>query len=236
MSGAALSPPGFFRAAWLVASKDLRIEWRTLEALSSMLLFTLVVLVVFSFAFEVSTMRELGVERLVPGVLWIAVSFSAIVGFARSFHSERRNDTWTALQLAPVDRGSLFVGKALANMVKVLVLEAVALPLTGLFFSFDLLSVLPMLAGVVLLHTVGLVELGTLVSAVAARVGRGETLVAILLFPFSAPLFISAVKCTRAALAGQGPAEVKTWLMLAGGYDALFLLVALLTFEYILEE
>ena len=113
-------PPGFLRASWYIAAKDLRIEWRTLETLASMLLFTLVVLVVFSFAFGFSAGREIGIERLVPGVIWTAFSFSAIVGFTRSFQSERRNDTWTALHLSPIDRGSLFLGKMLSNLIKVL--------------------------------------------------------------------------------------------------------------------
>jgi heme exporter protein B len=232
----ATSPPGFLRASWLVAAKDLRIEWRTLETLASMLLFTLVVLVVFSFAFGFSAGRELGVERLVPGVIWTAFSFSAIVGFARSFQSERRNDTWTALHLSPVDRGSLFLGKTLSNLVKVLLLEAFTLPLTALFFDFNPLPIALPLVGVVLLHTVGLVELGTMMSAVATRLGRGETLVAILVFPFCAPLFISAIQCTSAVLAGDGLSGVRMWLALTAGYDVLFFLVALLTFEYLLEE
>ena len=229
-------PAGFLRAAGLVAAKDLRIEWRTLETLASMLLFTLVVLVVFSFAFGFSATRQIGVEKLVPGVIWTAFSFSAIVGFTRSFQSERRNDTWTAMHLAPIDRGALFVGKTLSNLAKVLLLEAVTLPLTALFFDFNPVPILLPLCGVVLLHTVGLVELGTMMSAVATRLGRGETLVAILVFPFCAPLFISAIKCTAAVLAGEGLESVRMWLTLTAGYDLLFFLVALMTFEYLLEE
>lgn len=229
-------PPSFWRGAALIAAKDLKVEWRTLETLTSMLLFSLIVLVIFSFAFELATVRQIGSSRLIPGVLWTVFSFTALIGFARSFQSERRHDTLTALQLSPLDPGSLFVGKTLANLVKISVLESLVLPLSAVFFDFDLISPLAPLIAVVALHTLGLAQLGTLAGAVAVRLGRGEALVATLLFPLSAPLFISAVTCTRAVLEGQALGAVSHWLWVAGGFDLLFFLVALLTFEYVLEE
>ena len=107
---------GFFRAARLVALKDLRLEWRTLETLSSTLIFSLIVLVIFNFAFGLSTLKQLGAARLVPGVIWIVIAFSAVVGMARSFQLERSSDTLSALFLAPIDRGALFAGKFAANL------------------------------------------------------------------------------------------------------------------------
>jgi heme exporter protein B len=228
--------PGFFRAAWLVAAKDLRIEWRTLESLSAMVLFALIVLVVFNFAFDLSTVRELGVERLVPGVIWTTLAFSGIVGFSRSFQVERRRDSMTALLLSPADRGALFVGKSLANLTTLVALEIVILPLSAVFFDFDLFAVGGPLALVVALHTWGLAELGTLLGAVASRVGRGEALLSTLLLPVATPLFISAVKCTSAVLDGRGLEPVSTWLLVALGFDMLYLFVGLLTFEFVVEE
>ena len=168
-AGDAHAGPGFLRGALAIAAKDLRVEWRTLEGLSAMALFSLIVLVVFNFAFDLATVRQVGAARLVPGVLWITFSFSGIVGFARSFQVERRRDSLTALVLAPVDRGALFAGKALANLAALLALEALVLPLSAVFFDYDLLSVLGPMLLVVGLHTVGLAELGTLFAAVAAR-------------------------------------------------------------------
>jgi heme exporter protein B len=235
-AGAAGSGPGLWRASAILALKDLCVEWRTLETLSAMGLFALVVLLLFSFAFSLDTIRELGPERLVPGVLWTVFSFSATVGFARSFQHELRNDTLTALALAPVDRGAVFLGKTAANLLKVLTLEALVLPLSAVFFDYDLLAVLGPLGAVVLLHTVGLAEFGTLAAAVAARLGRGEALVATLLFPVCSPLFISAVKCSAAAIGGRALATVGLWLGLTAGFNVLFLLVALMTFDYALED
>lgn len=230
------SVPSFARAVAVVAGKDLRLEWRTLGALSSMVLFALIVLVVFNFAFDLGTVREVGVARLVPGVLWITLAFAGIVGFARSFQIERRRDSLLALVTAPVGRGSLFVGKALANLVLLLVLELVLLPLSGILFDYDLVVHAAPLTLVLLAHTLGLAELGTLFGAVAAQVGRGEALLATLLFPAAAPLLISAVECTAKVLGGEGLAAVQHWMLVTLGLDALFFFLGLATFEFVVED
>lgn len=231
-----MSRPGFFGTARLVAAKDLRIEWRTLESLSAMVLFALIVLVVFNFAFDLSTVRELGAGRLVPGVIWATLAFSGIVGFSRSFQVERRRESLTALLLSPAERSALFAGKTAANLMVLFALELLILPLSAVFFDFDLLAVAAPLALVVVLHTWGLAELGTLLGAVASRVGRGEALLSTLLLPVATPLFISAVKCTAAVLDGSGLASVSTWMLVALGFDMLYLFVGLLTFEFVVEE
>jgi heme exporter protein B len=231
-----VSGPGTLRAAWIVAAKDLRLEWRTFDALSAMLLFSLIVLVVFNFAFDLTTVRQVGAARLVPGVLWTTFAFSGIIGFARSFQVEKLRDSLTALVLAPVDRGALFAGKALANLVTLAALQALLLPLSAVFFDYDLLAVAAPLGFVVLLHTVGIALLGTLFAAVAVRVGRGEALLATLLFPVASPLLISAVKCTTAVLDGNGLDSVRHWLLVSAGFDVLYFLLAVLTFEFVLED
>jgi heme exporter protein B len=228
--------PGLLRGAFIVAGKDLKIEWRTLETLSAMVLFSLIVLVVFNFAFDLTTVRQVGAARLVPGVLWVTFSFSGIVGFARSFEIERHRDSLAALVLAPVERSAIFAGKAMANLATVAALEALVLPLSAVFFDYDLVALFFPLVLVVLLHTVGLCEIGTLFAAVAARVGRGEALLATLLFPVATPLFIAAVKCTAAVLDGKPLSSVSNWMLVTAGFDVLYFLIAILTFEYILED
>ncbi len=228
--------PGFLRAALTVAGKDLRIEGRTLESLSGMVLFSLIVLVVFNFAFDLSTLREVGAGRIVPGILWTTFAFSAVVAFARAFQIERHRDSVAALLLTPVDRGALYTGKALANLASVLALQVVILPLSAVFFDFDLPASAAALAAVVPLHTVGLVVLGTLFGAVSAKLGRGEALVAMLLFPAASPLLISAVKTTAAALEGKSLSTVGNWLLVTAGFDVLYFLAALLLFEFVLED
>jgi len=228
--------PGFFRACGIVAAKDLRLEWRTLETLSSTVIFSLTVLVVFNFAFGAGAIRQLGVERLVPGVIWTVLAFASVVAMARSIQIERARDTISALFLAPVDRGALFAGKMLANLVKITLLQWILLPLTAVFFDYDLIAVAGPLVFVLFLHGLGLTELGTLFAAISTRLGRGEALLATLLFPAASPLLISAVKCTAACLADGSLSGVSQWLLIATGFDVLYFFVALLTFEFVMEE
>lgn len=226
----------FLRASWIVAGKDLRLEWRTWETLSSTLVFSLTVLVVFQFAFGLGTVREVGVARLVPGVIWTVVAFASVVGMVRSLQLERPRDTLGALFLAPVDRGAIYAGKMLANLVKLTILQVVLLPLTAILFSYDLLPIALPLAAVSLVHGLGLTELGTLFAGITTRLGRGEALLAVLLFPAASPLLISAVKCTAAAMESRPLGEVSDWLLVSVGLDVLYLMVALTTFEFVLEE
>jgi heme exporter protein B len=228
--------PGFFRACCIVAGKDLRLEWRTLETLSSTVIFSLTVLVVFSFAFGGGAIRQLGVDRLVPGVIWTVLAFASVVAMARSIQIERVRDTISALFLAPVDRGALFAGKMLGNLVKLTLLQWILLPLTAVFFDYDLIAVAGPLVFVLFLHGLGLTELGTLFAAISTRLGRGEALLATLLFPAASPLLISAVKCTAACLADGSLSGVSQWLLIATGFDVLYFFVALLTFEFVMEE
>jgi len=220
----------------IVARKDLRIEGRTKETLSATVLFALVELVVFGFAFDLDTIRRMGPGKVVPGLLWMTLAFSAIVGFARSFRLERAREALIAVALAPIDRGAVFVGKWIANLALLLMLEAVLLPLTALFFDVNIIDVAAPLAAVVLLHTVGLAALGTLFAAVVSRLGRGEALLATLLLPAATPLFLSAVHCTASVLEATPLAADRNWLLLALGLDVLYVLIAILIFDAILEE
>jgi len=236
MSAEPTRAPGFWFGAWLVAWKDLKVELRTLEGVAAMTLFSLSVFLVFGFAFDLATVRTVGPAELVPGVLWTAFVFSAIIGSTRTMQLERQQDSTTALLLAPVDRGTLFAGKALATFLALTALEAILLPLSAALFDYDLLRAAPSLALVVALHTVGIAELGILLGAVTTRVRRGESLLSILLLPASTPLFLSAVRSTEAAIRGEGLSGATTWLLVAAGFDALYFFVSLLTFEFVLED
>ena len=230
------SPPGFLGAALLVARKDLAIEGRTRESLAATVLFALIVLVVFAFSFDLDLIRRLGTSKIVPGMLWVTLAFSAIVGFNRSYAMERARDALTALALSPVDRGAIILGKTIANFGMLVMLEAVVIPLTGIFFDLDLVSVALPLAGVVLLHSLGLAELGTVFGAVVSRLGRGEAFLATLLLPAATPLFLSAVHCTGTVFEGGRLAADSKWLLVTAGLDVLYFLVAWLIADAILEE
>jgi heme exporter protein B len=236
VTGPAARPPGFFTAAAIVARKDLRIEGRTGETLLASALFALVELVVFGFAFDLDTIRRMGPEKVVPGLLWLTLAFAAIVGFTRSYRLERSREALSAVALAPIDRGAVFVGKWLANLALLAMLEAILIPLVALFFDVDIVGVALPLLLVVGTHTIGLAALGTLFGAVVSKLGRGEAMLATLLLPAATPLFLSAVHCTASALASQPLSADRRWLLLAVGLDVLYVLVAVLIFDAILEE
>ena len=236
MSAERPAPPGFVRAAALVARKDLAVEGRTRESMAASLLFALIVLVVFAFAFDLDFVRRTGVSKIVPGMLWVTLAFSAIVGFNRSFATERARDALTGLAIAPVDRGAVLCGKAFANLTLLVLLEAAVIPLTGIFFDVDMVTAAPPLAAVVLLHSAGLAQLGTIFGAVVSRLGRGEAFLATLLLSAATPLFLSAVHCTATVFEGSPLAGDAKWLLITAGLDVLYFLVAWLLADAILED
>ena len=165
-------------------------------------------------------------------------SFVALAPFPQVVELMAGNLTWTS-QLGgafAVDRGAVFTGKAAANLVQILVLEAILVPLSAVLFDYDLVAVAGEMLLLVVLHTVALVEMGTLFAAIAARLGRGEALLAILLLPASTPVFLSAVLSTQHVLAGEGLAPARSWLLVTAGLDVLYFLLAMLTFEFVLDE
>lgn len=227
---------GFVRAAWLVARKDLQLEWRTFDVLSSSVVFSVVVLLVFQFAIGGGAARQIASEALVPGVLWLAIGFSSVVGIARSMDAERRGDTLGGLFRAPIDRGAIYVGKLLANAIKLALLEVILVPLAIVLFNADLGGAWIELIFVLALCSFGLCALGTLFGAIVSRVGRGEALLSTLLLPAATPLLLAGVTATSALFRGDTLASVGRWLGLAAGFGLLFFFVALATFEFVLEE
>jgi heme exporter protein B len=226
----------YLLGALRIARKDLLLEARQLSGVTAMFVLALAIVLTFAFCFGLTTMRRLGPERLVPGVLWISLLFSSLGGMRSSFASERERDTLTAILISPLDPSCLYFGKLLSNLALVFALEAALLPLTAVLFGWDLFSALPAVALVVVLHTLGFVALGTFFSAMVTRLGQGEALMAILILPLSVPLIISAGKTTEVAIALRPLAEVRFWLGLTGAFDAMALAASLLVFEYLVEE
>lgn len=221
------------RQAWIIAAKDLRLEFRSRTAFLSSLVFTALVLAIFNFARDPTVLSG---TDLAPGILWITFCFAGLLGLNRAFALERENRTLDGLLLAPVDRTALYLGKALANLVFVGTVEAVALPLFALFFNVPLLPVLGPLLAVVALATVGFVAIGTLLSAIAVNTRFAELMLPVLMLPFLVPPITAAVQMTSRVFAARPFAEVSAWLKLLVGYDIVVVLAAFLVFEYTLDE
>ncbi|HZQ08698.1 MAG TPA: heme exporter protein CcmB [Anaerolineae bacterium] len=221
----------FFRQLYAIIAKELAVEWRTKETLSAMLIFALLVLVIFNFAFE---LQGLDLKVVGPGVLWVAFSFSGILGLGRSFAAERDKGSLAGMLLAPVDRGAIFLGKAFANFLFILVMEVVTLPLFVILFNVAL-DWFP-LVGYILLGTVGFSAVGTLLSAIAASTRMREVMLPVLLFPVLLPLLVASVKITQGAMQNLAFSDYQGWVNLLAAYDVIFWVVAYLAFEYVVEE
>ncbi|MGQ9629060.1 MAG: heme exporter protein CcmB [bacterium] len=223
----------YLRKVLAIAVKDLRSEARARELTPAMLVFSLIVIVIFNFAFEPGLQNR---DVLAPGILWVAFAFSGMMGLVRSFAAEREQDAIRGLMLAPMDRSAIYLGKLLSNLIFLLGVEAVGLLAFGIFFNIDIFPFLPGLSVVLVLATLGFVAVGTLYAAMASNIRLREILLPILLFPVIVPVLIAAVKATGGVLKGQPLSDVRSWLNLLVVYDGIFTVVGVLTFEYVVGE
>lgn len=222
----------FLRKVGAVAWKDLRAEWRTREMFSAMFVFALLIVIIFNFALE---LRVTNARALVPGILWVAFTFSGMLGLNRSFILEKDRGSLEGLLLCPVDRSAIYLGKMLSNMALMGIVEAFVLPITFVLFNMSFRTV-PMLVAVVVLGTLGFAGIGTLFSAMAVNTRAREVMLPLLLFPVAVPLMIAAVKLTAGVLDGLAMAELSRWWQLLVGFDVIFLTLSLMTFDYVIEE
>ncbi len=221
------------RHAWLVARKDLRLEFRSRTALTSALVFTALVLVVFEYGRDPTAVPTLD---LAPSILWVTFSFAAILALNRAFQAELENDALDGLLLAPISRSSVFWGKLGANLVFVALVQGAGLVLFVLFFNVPLWHVWLPLVAVTALATVGFIAVGTLFSAMVVRTRFAELMLPVLLLPFLLPPLIAAVLLTAKLLAGRPLSEVGGWLRLLAAYDVTFVTLATLLFPATVTE
>jgi heme exporter protein B len=216
-----------------VALKDLRTERRTKANFNAVVFFAGLVLLLFGFALGPDTDA---LRSAAAGILWLTVLFSGILAFNRSYQLEVDSGALEALLLYPGDRRSIFLGKFLANLSFVLLVEALVVPAAAVLYDLRLAGPLPGLILVLLLGTFGFVALGTFYAAMASRVRAREVMLPLLLFPMLIPLLVGAVKATGAVLAGDPLGEAGSWLRLLVVFDLIFFVAAILIFQYVIEE
>ena len=225
--------PSLLSASWLVARKDLAIEFRTRTAFFSALVFALLGLSIFFFAWDPSAVAAID---LAPGVLWVIFTFSGLLGLQRSFSVEHAERAIDGLLVSPIDREAIFLGKAFANLLFVGAIQCVAIPAVALFYNLPLGRSLPVLFSIALLAALGLVAIGTLFSAMAVNTRLAELLLPMLSLPFFVPVVITAAQSTSRLLAGRPVSEVWPWLKILIAFDIVFLTACTLAFPYTLEE
>ena len=225
--------PGTFAAAALIAAKDLAIEFRTRSAFLAALVFALLAIVIFYFAWDPTAVTA---GDLAPGVLWVIFTFSGLLGLHRSFGVEQADRAIDGLIASPIAREAIYLGKALANLVFVLGVQAVAIPAVAVFYNLPITRVLGPLVLITVLASIGLVAIGTLFSAMTSNTRLAELLLPVLALPFFVPIVLPAAQVTARLLAGRPAMEAISWLRILIAFDIVFVVACALAFPFTLED
>jgi len=220
----------FWRKVIAIAGKDALSEMRAKEIIPSVLVFALLVIVIFNFAFGAS---QDTLVLVAPGILWVTFAFAGVLSFNRSFIVEKEEDCLEGLMVCPISREVIYVGKMLGSLLFMLIIEAIALPIFA--FLFNLVLSLQLVA-ITVLTTIGFVAVGTLFSALAVNTKARELVLPILFLPIVVPVIICAVRASGLALSGEPWSSLSSWLQIIGAFDAIFLVVSFLIFAFVIEQ
>jgi heme exporter protein B len=221
----------YLRSIGAIVWKDLVAELRSRELLGAMLVFALLVILIFNFALELDIRMR---ETVTSGVLWVTFAFAGTLGLNRSMAIEKDRGCLDGLLLVPVDRSAIYFGKVIGNLVFMLIVEAIVLPLYSVLYNANLFQ--PGLLAVILLGSIGYVAVGTLLSSMAVHARTRDVLLPILLFPVVLPVLVPALRASNGFLQGLEMAEIWPWLNLIIVYDVVFIAVAFMVFDYVVEE
>ncbi|HLB45940.1 MAG TPA: heme exporter protein CcmB [Anaerolineales bacterium] len=221
----------YLRAVIAIVHKDVAAEIRSRELISAMLVFSLLVVLIFNFALELDRFAR---ENVAAGVLWVTFIFAGTLGLNRTFAAEKDRGSFDGLLLAPVDRTTIYFGKLIATIIFMLIVEIIVIPVFSVLYSISLLH--PLLLGVVLLGTLGYAAVGTLLACMAAHTRTRDVLLPILLFPVTIPVVIAAVKASAGILLALEWGDLAPWINLLIVYDTIFIAVAFMVFDYLVEE
>jgi heme exporter protein B len=210
--------------------KDLRLEWRSKDAINSMLFFSLLVVVLFSLAFDPTAAIS---RQIAGGILCVATLFASVTALNQAWTRELRNQVLDAQRMAPAPPASLFRAKVIANFLFVTVVQIILAPLFAIFYNLHPVGQGWLLALVVPLGTWALVVNGTFFAALSVRARNRELLLPLLLFPIFIPALLGMVEASTSILVGD--AEPRLWIQLLAGYDVIFTTVGLLLFGTVLD-
>ena len=220
-------------AAWLIARKDLAIEFRTRTAFLSAVVFALLGLVIFYFAWDPTAVTT---NDLAPGVLWVIFTFSGLLGLHRSFGVELADHAIDGILASPVSRESVFLGKAIANLLFVIAVQLIAIPALVIFYNLPPGIVAGPLLAIAILAAIGLTAVGTLFSAMAVNTRLAELLLPMLALPFFVPIVIGAAQATAKLMAGRPIVEVGAWIKLLVSFDVIFVAACTVAYPFTVED
>ena len=221
----------FWSQVRAIVWKDILSEIRTKESITSVLVFTLLVIVIFNFAFDSNS--EI-MNLVAPGILWVTFAFAGVISLNRGFLVEKEENCIEGLLACPVPREAVYLGKVVSSLVFMFAVEIIALPIFALLFNLPVLSL--QIVVITIMTTIGFTSVGTLFSAMAVNTKAREMVLPILFLPLVSPIIISAVKASGLALSGEPWREFSTWLGIIGAFDVIFLVASYLLFNFIVEE
>jgi len=223
--------PSFLRAILAIVWKDLRAEFRSFELVSSMLVFSLLVILIFNFALELDIKTR---QSVTAGVLWSTFAFAGTLGLNRSMSIEKDRGCLDGLLLAPVDRSAIYFGKFISNLAFMLLVEAFVLPIYSILYNTNLFQ--PGLLLVILLGSIGYTAVGTLLAAMSVQTRTRDVLLPILLFPVAFSVLLAAVKASGGFLSNSQLTDILLPINLLIAYDVIFIAVAFMVFDIVVEE
>ncbi|OLN26536.1 heme exporter protein CcmB [Desulfosporosinus metallidurans] len=215
-----------------IFKKDLVSEFRAKESIVTMVTFSVLILILFSMAFEPSRQT---VEEILPGLIWMSLIFSGILGLNRTYAKERFNDCLIGILSTPIALYQIYLGKAASNLVQLLFVEIITFPLYFIFYDLNLKGSLGMLIIIMLIGSVGFVLVGTFLAALTSNLRANEALLPVILFPLLMPVLLAAIEATSAVFTGLTLDQYLPWIKLILVYDLVFLMMPFLLFDYLME-
>ncbi len=227
-----LQEPSWSKLVFAHLQKDLRIEWRSREAINSMLFFALLVVVLFSMAFDPTADAS---REIAGGVLCVATLFASVSALNQAWAREIRHQVLDALRMTPSGGSPMFFAKVLSNFLFVSIVQVILGPIFFIMYNLHPLGEAWLLAVVIPLGTWALVANGTFFAALSIRSRNRELLLPLILFPIFLPALLAMVMAVKTILTGDSGDPTHLWIKLLGGYDIIFTTVSLLLFGTVLE-
>ena len=221
----------YLNAIRAIAWKDLAAELRSRELLTSMLVFSTLIIMIFYFALDLDAKAR---DTIAAGVLWVTFAFAGTIGLNRAMAIEKDRGCLDGLLLAPVDRSAIYFGKMMSSLVFMLIVELITLPIYSIFYNINLFNL--GFIGVILLGSVGYTAVGTLLSTMTVQARTRDMLLPILLFPVIVPVLVASVKASSGFLQDYPMSEILPWLNILFAYDAIFLALSFVFFDFVVEE
>lgn len=223
--------PSYLGSVWAIIYKDLLAEVRSRELISSMAIFAMLSILIFSFALELDRLAR---QEAISGVLWVTVAFASMLGLNRSLTMERERGNLNALLVAPIARSVIFFGKMIGNFLFALTVGIVLLPIMSVLYNMSVLQ--PWILVILLLGTLGFATVGTLLATMTVQTRARDSLLPIVMLPLALPIILPSVKASTAVLNGTPSAEWMSWFNMLLGINVIYLVVCYLMFDYIVEE